>query len=110
MTVAEAAKIMGLSKSQAQRRLNDINERVGGRLLRKVGDKRMPTGNRASKFLVSPDVLREWMTPQLEIDIQARILLIEQKADLALERSEATRRYVRPLLRQRAKEQRTNTA
>ena len=94
---------MGLSKSQCQRRLNAINESLGGRLLRRLGDKRMPAGTRASKYWVSPTVLREWLAPELEFDVRARIELIEQKANLALERSEATRRYVRPLIKALAK-------
>ena len=110
LSVAEAAKLMKVSKSQAQRRLNDINAHLGGRLLVKAGDKRMPSGVRASKFWVHPEVLLEWLTPPLEFDVEARILLIEQKVNTALERSEATRRCLRPLLKAHRAEQRKNSA
>jgi hypothetical protein len=110
LSVAQAAVLMKISKSQAQRRLNEINVTLGGRLLVKAGDKRMPNGVRASKFWVHPEVLKEWLTPQLEFDIQAHIELIEEQLRLAIERLEATRRCIRPLLKAHRAEQRKKTS
>lgn len=63
MSVAAAASIMGVCKRQALRILVRRNDAVGGRLLRSVGNKRMPRGVQSSKYLVSLTVFREAMRP-----------------------------------------------
>lgn len=92
---------MGVCKRQALRRLARKNAEVGGRLLRPIGDKRMPGGVQASKYLVSATVLREAMraTPSdLQRDIEA--LRLEQV--LITAKVEALRKLVRPLVRRHA--------
>lgn len=92
---------MGVCKRQALRRLTRKNAEVGGRLLKPLGDKRMPRGVQASKYLVSTTVLREALRTEpgdVERDIQA--LRLDQV--LISERVEALRRFVRPLARRLA--------
>jgi hypothetical protein len=101
ITIAEAATLMGLGKRGASKRLVALNRRLEGRLLRKIGDKVMPHGKQASKYLVSVDVLRHAV---LESDAERerddlRAELTEVSAKL-----EALRRSVRPLLRQANKQ------
>lgn len=55
--------MMGVCKRQALRRLARRDAELDGRLLRRLGDKRMPRGVQASKYLVSVTVLREAMRP-----------------------------------------------
>lgn len=54
---------MGVCKRQALRLLARRNDAVGGRLLRSMGNKRMPRGVQSSKYLVSLTVFREAMRP-----------------------------------------------
>jgi hypothetical protein len=63
ITVANAASMMGVCKRQALRLLARRDVELEGRLLRRVGDKRMPRGVQPSKYLVSVTVLREAMQP-----------------------------------------------
>lgn len=55
--------MMAVSHRQALRLLVRRNELLEGRLLRSVGNKRMPRGVQPSKYLVSVAVLREAMRP-----------------------------------------------
>ena len=97
---------MGVGHRQALRLLARRNVEVGGRLLRKVGEKRMPQGAQASKWLVSTEVFQELMRPtpapsERDIaDLRAELVLITQKI-------EALRKAVRPLLRQLAEQNAT---
>lgn len=101
--MAVAASRMGVGHRQALRLLARRNVEMGGRLLRKVGDKRMPRGVQASKWLVSTEVFHELMRPmpaatERDIaDLRAELVLITQKL-------EALRKAVRPLLRQLAEQ------
>lgn len=92
---------MGLCKRQALRRLRRLDEELGpGTLLRAIGDKRMPGGIQASKYLVSTTALRgalQGPDPELQRDVER--LRLEQL--LIAERVEAICRLVRPLLRAR---------
>jgi hypothetical protein len=98
ITVAVAASLMGVCKRQALRLLGRRNTEFGGRLLRKIGDKKMPRGTQASKFLVSTVVLGEAMRPELEASARdLESLRIELM--LTNEKLEALRKAVRPLLR-----------
>lgn len=54
---------MGVCKRQALRLLGRRDVELDGRLLRRVGNKRMPRGVQASKYLVSVTLLRESMRP-----------------------------------------------
>jgi hypothetical protein len=98
ITVAAAASLMGVGHRQALRLLVKRNVLSGGRLLRKIGDKRMPRGVQPSKYLVSTEVFHAEMQPVLEAsardidDLRAELVLINQKLD-------ALRKVVRPLLR-----------
>lgn len=97
---------MGVGHRQALRLLARRNVQVGGRLLRSVGDKRMPRGVQASKWLVSTEVFGEVMRPApaaTERDIA------ELRAELVLisEKLQALRKAVRPLLRQLAEQNAT---
>lgn len=98
VSVAVAAALMGLCKRQALRRLRRLDVEQGGRLLRSIGDKRMPRGLQASKLLVNTAALREALEPSaaaLERDIER--LRLEQL--LTAQRLDALCRRVRPLLR-----------
>lgn len=65
ISVAAAAGMMGVCKRQALRLLVRRNDAVDGRLLRSVGEKRMPgRAVQASKYLVSVTVFREAMRPE----------------------------------------------
>jgi hypothetical protein len=84
ITVAVAAGMMGVCKRQALRLLARRDAAVGGRLLRKLGDKRMPGGVQASKYLVSVAVFREAMRPDdpAALDLEAmrlELVLIRQQ-------------------------------
>jgi hypothetical protein len=97
---------MGVGHRQALRLLARRNAQVGGRLLRSVGDKRMPGGTQASKWLVSTEVFHEVMRPApatTERDI------VELRAELVLisEKLQALRNAVRPLLRKLAEQNAT---
>lgn len=98
ITVAAAASLMGVGKRQALRLLVRRNALAGGRLLRTIGDKRMPSGLQASKYLVSTEVLHAEMRPEPEasardIDaLRAEVVLINGKL-------EALRKVVRELRR-----------
>jgi hypothetical protein len=106
ITVAVAASRMGVGHRQALRLLARRNIEVGGRLLRKVGDKCMPRGVQASKWLVSTEVFQELMRPtpapsERDIaDLRAELVLTREKL-------EALRKAVRPLLRQHAEQNAT---
>jgi hypothetical protein len=63
ISVAHAASMMGVCKRQALRLLARRDAELEGRLLRRLGDKHMPRGIQASKYLVSVTVLREAMRP-----------------------------------------------
>ena len=99
VSVAAAAALMGLCKRQALRRLRRLDgELGGGRLLRSIGDKRMPRGLQASKLLVNTAALRAALEPsatELERDIER--LRLEQV--LTAQRLDALCRRLRPLLR-----------
>jgi hypothetical protein len=98
ISVAAAASLMGVCKRQALRRLNRKNAEVGGRLLRRIGDKRMPGGVQASKYLVSTTVLREALRGEPS-DVQRDIETLRLEQVLISERIEALRKLVRPLAR-----------
>ena len=98
VSVAVAASLMGLCKRQALRRLRRLDGELGGRLLRSIGDKRMPQGIQTSKWLVNTAALREALEPSastLERDFER--LRLEQA--LTAQRLEALVRRLRPLLR-----------
>lgn len=101
ITVAAAAALMGVGHRQALRLLVRRDALSGGRLLRRIGDKRMPRGVQASKYLVSTEVFYAEMQPVPEasardIDtLRAEQVLINEKLD-------ALRKAVRPLLRDAA--------
>ena len=97
ISVSEAAKLMCVCKRQALRRLVRQDAATGGRLLRSVGDKRMPTRIQSSKFLVSLTVFRETLRP----DETTAIGLETMRLELVLVRQqlESIRRAVRPLQR-----------
>jgi hypothetical protein len=63
ISVAHAASMMGVCKRQALRLLARRDAELDGRLLRRLGDKRMPSGVQASKYLVSVTILREALRP-----------------------------------------------
>lgn len=89
---------MGVCKRQGLRRLRRLDGELGGTLLRAIGDKRMPRGIQASKWLVNTAALRAALEPSatdLERDIER--LRLEQA--LTAERLAALVRRLRPLLR-----------
>lgn len=96
ISVAHAASMMGVCKRQALRLLARRDAELDGRLLRRLGDKRMPSGVQASKYLVSVTVLRESMRPELvERDVESlrlEVAMLRQKLS-------ALCRDVRPFLR-----------
>lgn len=92
---------MGVCKRQALRRLARKNAEVGGRLLRRIGDKRMPGGVQASKYLVSTEVLREALRGEPS-DLQRDIERLRVEQVLISERLEALRQLVRPIARRLA--------
>lgn len=98
ITVAQAAALMEIGKRGALKRLVRLNAQMSGRLLRKMGDKRMPRGVQASKYFVSLDVLRESMAPELEVSVRE---LSELRAEqlLMAEKLEALARAHRRLAR-----------
>lgn len=98
VSVAVAASLMGLCKRQALRRLRRLDGELGGRLLRSIGDKRMPRGIQASKWLVNTAALREALEPHAgELQRDFERLRLEQA--LTAQRLEALCRRLRPLLR-----------
>jgi hypothetical protein len=94
---------MGLCKRQALRRLRRLDGELGGRLLRAIGDKRMPAGLQASKLLVNTAALREALQPHAT-DVQRDIERLRLEQLLTAQRLEALCRRLRPLLRARAGE------
>lgn len=98
VTVAVAARLMGVCKRQALRRLRRLDGELGGRLLRSLGNKRMPRGPQSSKWLVNTAALREALEPSagsLERDFER--LRLEQA--ITAQRLEALCKRLRPLLR-----------
>jgi hypothetical protein len=96
ISVADAAALMGVCKRQALRLLARRDAELDGRLMQRVGDKRMPSGIQASKYLVSVTILRESMRANCaERDIESlRLEVVMLRQQLA-----ALRRAVRRLLR-----------
>jgi hypothetical protein len=92
ITVAQAAGLMRLSKRQALRLLARRNANSGGRLLRAVGDKCMPRGVQASKFMVSTSVLLESLRPDSSTLLDLESLRLE--VDLLRQQVAALRRAV----------------
>jgi hypothetical protein len=88
---------MGVCKRQALRRLIRRDQAVGGRLLRSMGEKRMPHGTQASKYEVSLHVFHEVMRP----DETTALCLETMRLELVVVRQqlESIRRAVRPLQR-----------
>jgi hypothetical protein len=101
ISVAAAASLMGVCKRQALRRLRRKDAEVGGRLLKPIGDKRMPSGVQASKYLVSTAVLREALRTEPG-DVQRDIETLRLEQLLITQRVEALRKVVRPLARRLA--------
>jgi hypothetical protein len=98
VSVAVAASLMGLCKRQALRRLRRLDVELGGRLLRSIGDKRMPSGRQASKFLVNTAALREALQPSAT-DLQRDFERLRLEQALTAQRLEALLRRLRPMLR-----------
>lgn len=96
ISVAHAASLMGVCKRQALRLLARRDAELEGRLMRRVGDKRMPGGIQASKYLVSVTLLREAMRHDCaERDLEGlRLEMVMLRKQLA-----AIRRAVRTLWR-----------
>lgn len=98
ISVREAAALMQIGHREALRRLGRLNVELEGRLLRKIGDKKMPSGVQASKFLVNILVLKQSMEPDPEAltrdvdELRVALALTNQKL-------EALRKSVRGLLR-----------
>lgn len=86
---------MGVCKRQALRLLARRDVELHGRLLRRVGNKRMPRGTQPSKYLVSVSVLHEAMrheTAERDIEtLRLEVAMLRQQLS-------AIRRAVRPLL------------
>lgn len=97
---------MGVCKRQALRRLARKNAECGGRLLRPIGDKRMPGGVQASKYLVSAVVLREAMRTEPS-DGQRDIEALRLEQVLIVAKVEALRKLVRQLARRHGAENAT---
>jgi hypothetical protein len=98
ISVAAASTMMGVCKRQALRLLVRRNADVGGRLLRSVGEKRMPgRAVQASKYLVSVSVFRESMRPDDATFRDVERLSLE--VVLLRQQLEALSRKVRPFLR-----------
>jgi hypothetical protein len=96
ITVAHAASLLGVCKRQALRRLVRRDAELDGHLLRRLGDKRMPGGVQASKYLVSVVMLRESMRPDLvERDVES----LRLEVAMLRQQVRALRRAVRPFLR-----------
>ena len=98
VSVAVAASLMGLCKRQALRRLRRLDGELAGRLLRSIGDKRMPGGLQASKLLVNTSALREALEPSAT-DLQRDFERLRLEQALTAQRLEALCRRLRPLLR-----------
>lgn len=88
---------MGICRRQALRRLIRHDHATGGRLLRSMGNKRMPNGVQPSKYLVSLAVFRETLRP----DETTALGLETMRLELVVVRQqlESLRRAVRPLQR-----------
>jgi hypothetical protein len=97
VSVAVAAALMGLCKRQALRRLRRLDGELGGRLLRSIGAKRMPSGLQASKLLVNTSALREALEPSAT-DLQRAVERLRLEQVLTAQRLEALCRRLRPLL------------
>jgi hypothetical protein len=89
---------MGLCKRQALRRLRRLDAELGGRVLRSIGAKRMPSGLQASKYLVNAAALREVLQP-CATDLQRDFERLRVEQALTAERLAALCRRLRPLLR-----------
>lgn len=99
VSVAVAASLMGLCKRQALRRLRRLDAELGGgRVLRAIGDKRMPGGLQASKFLVNTAALREALQPGAT-DLQRDFERLRLEQALTAQRLDALCRRLRPVLR-----------
>lgn len=89
---------MGLCKRHALRRLRRLDAELGGRLLRALGDKRMPGRLQASKFLVNTRALRDALdAPADDLKRDFERLRLEQL--LTAQKLDALCRRLRPLLR-----------
>lgn len=88
---------MGLCKRQALRRLRRLDAQHGGRLLRAIGDKRMPGGLQASKYLVNTAALRDVLDAPNELQRDFERLRLEQL--LLSEKVAALCRRLGPILR-----------
>lgn len=92
-----AGSLMGVCRRQALRRLRRLDRELGGRLLRSIGRKHMPSGVQSSKYLVSSRVLLDTLRAAPEtVERDFERLRLEQL--LIAERLEALRRLVRPLV------------
>lgn len=95
ITVAHAAELMGVCKRQALRLLWRRDADLDGRLLRRVGVKRMPRGDQPSKLLVCVALLCEAMRPddvKRDIDcMKLEIALLRQQLS-AIRRALSARR------------------
>lgn len=89
---------MGLCKRQALRRLRRLDGELGGRLLRSIGDKRMPSGIQASKLLVNTAALRAALEPAAS-ELQRDFERLRLEQTLTAQRLDALCRRLRPLLR-----------
>ena len=98
VSVATAAQLMGVCKRQALRRLRRLDRELGGTLLRSIGRKRMPGGSQASKYVVSTPVLLDALRAGPE-DAKRDFVRLRLEQLLIVEKLEALRRVVRPLLR-----------
>lgn len=99
VAISVAASLMGLCKRQALRRLRRLDAELGaGRLLRAIGDKRMPGGLQASKYLVNTAALRAVLEP-CATDLQRDVERLRLEQLLTAQRLEALCRRLRPLLR-----------
>ena len=101
VSVAVAAALMGLCKRQALRRLRRLDAEQGGRLLRAIGDKRMPGGLQASKFLVNTAALRDALQPSAT-DLQRDFVRLRLEQVLTAQKLDALCRRLRPALRRQA--------
>jgi hypothetical protein len=101
VSIAVAASLMGLCKRQALRRLRRLDGELGGRLLRSIGDKRMPAGLQASKLLVNTAALRAALQP-MATDLERDFERLRLEQLLTAQRLDALCRRLRPLLRRGA--------
>lgn len=88
---------MGICKRQALRRLIRRDQAIGGRLLKSMGEKRMPGRTQPSKYLVDLLAFHEVMRP----DETTALGLETMRLELVVVRQQlgALRRAVAPLQR-----------